>query len=289
MNRRELLQGLLAGAAAVAVSRNTFAASAHGLGSAGTRLAALERHHGGRLGVAILDTGGGRRAAYRDDERFLLCSTFKLLLVAAVLSRVDHGAAKLEQRIVFGKEAVLDWAPVTSRHVGAPGLTIAELCSAALTLSDNTAANLLLQEIGGPAQVTRYARGLGDPVTRLDRAEPTLNRRDGDKDTTTPAWMLRDMQAVLLGNALSGTSRRQLLDWLLHNGTGAETLRAGLPKGWQIADKTGSGNTANNDIAIIWPRRRAPLLVTAYYDNPRRDAAARKRVLAEVGRIAATM
>ncbi len=289
MNRRELLKGLVMGGAAVAMQRKAFAATATGLDEIGARLAALERQHGGRLGVAILDTGSGKHAAWRGDERFLMCSTFKFLLVAAVLARVDQGTEQLDRRIVFGKDVLLEWAPVTGKHVGAPGMTIAELCEAAVTLSDNTAANLLLEEVGGPSQVTRYVRALGDPVTRLDRTEPTLNRRDGDKDTTTPAGMLRDMQALLLGDALSDASRRRLTEWLLHNQTGAETLRAGLPTSCRIGDKTGSGHTANNDIAIIWPPRREPLLVTAYYDNPRVGVAARKFVLAKVGRVVAAL
>lgn len=289
MQRRELLKGFVLGGAVFAAWRGSFAAAKPAPDGPGARLAALERKHGGRLGVAIFDTDSGKGVTHRADERFLMCSTFKLLLAATVLARVDAGKEKLGRRIVFGKDALLDYAPVTSKHVGPPGMTIAALCEAAVTLSDNTAANLLLTEIGGPAAVTRHVRSLGDPVTRLDRTEPTLNRWDGDKDTTTPAWMLRDMQSLLLGKALSDSSREQLADWLLHSQTGADSLRAGLPVGWREGDKTGSGNTANNDIAIVWPPGRKPLLVTAYYDNPRIDAAARKVLLAEVGRIVAAL
>lgn len=289
MRRRDVLKGMALGGAAIVAVRMVPAMARPALDGTGAKLATLERRHGGRLGVAILDTGSGRREGYRSDERFLMCSTFKLLLAAAVLERVDRGEEKLDHRIVYGKEVLLDWAPVTSKHVGPPGLTIAELCGAAITLSDNTAANLLITRVGGPAAVTKLARSLGDPITRLDRTEPTLNRWDGDKDTTTPTWMLHDLQALLLGNALSDSSRKQLMDWLLHNQTGAETLRAGLPPDWRVGDKTGSGNTANNDVAIIWPPQRKPLLAAAYYDNPRVGVDARKAVLAEVGRIATTL
>ena len=286
MNRRNLLQGLAFGGAALAL-RSARSIAMAGNNDASARLAALEREHGGRLGVAVLDTGSGKRIAHRGDERFLMCSTFKLLLVAAVLTRVDRGEEKLGRRIVFDKDVLLDYAPVTKQHVGSPGMTIAQLCEAAITLSDNTAANLLLHAVGGPARVTAYARSLGDPLTRLDRIEPELNRPDGERDTTTPWAMLGNMQKLLAGDFLSQASREQLTQWLLDCQTGAQSLRAGLPSAWREGDKTGSGGTANNDIAIFWPPRRQPLLVAAYYDNAQAEVAARETVLAEVGRIVA--
>ena len=289
MRRRDVLKGIAVGSAVMAMARMAPASAKPALDGAGAKLAMLERQHGGRLGVAILDTGSGRREGYRDDERFLMCSTFKLLLAAAVLQRVDRGDEKLDRRIVFGKDALLDYAPTAKQHVGSPGMTVAQLCEAAVTLSDNTAANLLLASIGGPPAVTAYARGLGDTITRLDRTEPTLNRPSGDRDTTTPWSMLVDMQKLLLGNALSDTSRRQLIDWMLACKTGADSLRAGLPGTWREGDKTGQGLQANNDIAILWPPRRKPLLVAAYYMTDHTDFKARKAVLADVGRIVAAL
>ena len=286
MNRREWLKGAAFGAIALAASPRVLAMQARG---AAARLAALEHQHGGRLGVAILDAGSGARVAWRADERFLMCSTFKLLLVAAVLKKVDSGTEQLDRRIVFGRDALLEYAPVAKQHVGPPGMTIAQLCEAAVTLSDNTAANLLLASIGGPSGVTHYARTLDDKLTRLDHEEPELNRWNADDDTTTPWAMLEDMHELLLGDALSQTSRGQLLRWLMANKTGDDSLRAGLPPDWREGDKTGSGNTANNDVAILWPPRRKPLLVTTYYDNAHADTSARKAVLAEVGRIVATL
>lgn len=291
MNRRSLLKSALIGASALAL-RPTFSLAAGSQDAALARLAALERRHGGRLGVAILDTGNGRRIVHRADERFLMCSTFKLLAVAAVLARVDRGTERLDRRIVFGKEAVLAYAPVTSHRAGAPGMTVAELCQAAITVSDNTAANLLLTSMDGHAAVTAYARSLGDAMTRLDRIEPELNiTSPGDvRDTTTPAAMLADLQSLLLGNALSHASREQLLEWLRATSTGTEQLRAGMPAGWRVGDKTGSGtHHETNDIAIIWPPQRKPLLVTAYYTGSAADADGRHAVLAEVGRIAASI
>lgn len=288
MTRRGMLKVALAGSALLGL-RPLFASALTGMGQTGARLSALERRHGGRLGVAILDTGTGLRAAHRGGEPFLLCSTFKLLLAAAVLARVEHGEEKLDTRIAFNESAVLDYAPITKQHIGPPGMTIAELCEAAITLSDNTAANLLLQSIGGPAALTRYARTLGDTFTSLDRTEPSLNAYD----TTTPSAMLGDMQAVLLGNALSQISRKLLTHWLLSCQTGLQSLRAGIPAGWEIGDKTGQwdgyGVGANNDIAIVWPPGRKPLLVTAYYMNHATDPGGRKAVLAEVGRIVAAV
>jgi len=286
MNRREWLKGAAFGAIALAASPRALALQARG---AAARLAALEHRHGGRLGVAILDTGSGTRVAWRGDERFLMCSTFKLLLAAAVLKKVEGGTEKLDRRVVFGADALLEYAPTTKQHVGPPGMTIAQLCEAAVTLSDNTAANLLLESIGGPAGLTRYARTLGDRFTLLDRMEPELN----PYDTTTPNAMLGDMQRLLLEDALSQPSRGRLTHWMLDCRTGVQSLRAGLPAGWRIGDKTGQWDDektgANNDIAIIWPPGRKPLLVTAYYMTRTTDVAARKAVLAEVGRIVATM
>ena len=290
MNRRSLLKGAVTGAAAFAL-RSTFSLAAS-MDGPQTRLVALERRHGGRLGVAILDTGNGRRIGHRADERFLMCSTFKLLAVAAVLARVDRGAERLDRRIVFGKESVLAWAPVTSHRIGAPGMSVAELCLAAIAVSDNTAANLLLASLGGPAAVTSYVRRLGDPLTRLDRIEPELNvGAPGDvRDTTTPNAMLADLRTLLLGSALSMTSRQQLAEWLRATRTGIDKLRAGVPSDWQVGDKTGSGaHGESNDIAIIWPPQRKPLLVTAYYTASSTDGAGRDAVLAEVGRIVASV
>lgn len=289
MRRREVLKGLAMAGAVIAAARMAPALARPAPDGAGAKLAMLERQHGGRLGVAILDTGRGRREGYRDDERFLMCSTFKLLLVAAVLQRVDKGRENLDRRITFGKDVLLDYAPVTQQHVGPPGMTVSALCGAAITLSDNTAANLLLNAIGGPQAVTAFAHDLGDPVTRLDRSEPTLNRPQGDWDTTSPNAMLDDMHKLLLGEALSHGSRDHLIHWLLQCQTGKDSLRAGLPHDWREGDKTGSGATAANDVAILWPPGRKPLLVTAYYDNPRAGFAARKAVLAEVGRIVASV
>jgi len=249
----------------------------------------LERRHGGRLGVAILD--GTKGIGRRDDERFALCSTFKFLATAFVLMRVDRGEESLSRRILYSKSDLVTYSPTTEKHLES-GLTIGEICEAAMVLSDNTAGNLLLDSFGGPAGLTSFARSLGDTVTRLDRRETELNEATpGDpRDTTTPHAMLDMLRKTLLGNTLSASSREQLTAWLVANRTGDKRLRASVPKGWRVGDKTGSGsNGAANDIAVIWPPSRAPILVTAYYAEARATDDERNAVLAEVGRLATTL
>jgi beta-lactamase class A len=284
MNRRDWLIRAAAGAAALGTNPGWLFAT-----GTGSSIAELEKHHGGCLGVVILDMGSGRRLQHRADERFLMCSTFKLLLVADVLGRAVAGREKLGRRIRFGQDALLDYAPVTRAHAGKDGMTIEQLCAAAITLSDNTATNLLLQSVGGPAAVTVYARQLGDSVTRLDRIEPELNRPDGERDTTTPSAMLGDLQALMLGAALAPASRDALRGWLIGCQTGLQSVRAGLPDDWRAGDKTGQGAHANNDVVIAWPPGRKPVLISAYYQHDTLDADGRKAVLAEVGRIAASI
>lgn len=285
MNRRDLLKSY--GAVATFAAFPALRAVAAPAEDAKARLAALEAEHGGRLGVAIHDTGGGRPISHRGHERFLMCSTFKLPLVAAVLMRVDRGEERLDRRIVFDQDAILDWAPVTMLNVGAPGMTIEQLCEAATLVSDNTAANLLLETLGGPAGFTAFIRRLGDSATRLDHVEPLNNAQSGEQDTTTPLAMLGALHKLLVGDALSEASRDKLIRWITLNQTGAHGLEAGLPANWRIGDKTGSASTANNDIGIIWPPERAPVLVTAYYTNSERDSSQRKQVLMAVGSLVA--
>ncbi len=254
------------------------------------RIAALEKRAGGRIGVAVLDTGNGRRIQHRAAERFPMCSTFKFLLAAAVLARIDHGQDRLDRWISYGERDLLDYAPVTKAHLEAGGMTVRDLCAAAVELSDNTAANLLLDTLGGPAELTRYVRSLGDATTRLDRTEPTLNSAlPGDlRDTTSPAAMLSDMHALLVAAALSPTAQQQLLSWLMACKTGAHRLRAGLPAAWRVGDKTGTGDHgAANDIAIVRPPDRSPILIAAYFVGSSAAPTERERVLRDIGRIVA--
>jgi beta-lactamase class A len=254
-------------------------------------VAALERRHGGRLGVAVLDTANGRLRAHRGGERFPLCSTFKFLAAAFVLARVDRKEESLDRRIIYGKGDLVTYSPITEKYAG-EGMAVGAICEAAVTLSDNTAGNLLLDSFGGPAGLTAYMRSLGDDMTRLDRRETALNEAmPGDpRDTTTPAAMAAALQKTVLGTALLPASRAQLVDWLVATKTGDKRLRAGVPKGWRVGDKTGSGgNNAANDVAVIWPSNRAPIVVAAYYVGADASDEQRSAVLAEVGRLAASV
>ena len=248
----------------------------------------IEAASGGRLGVAVLDTQDGLRLAHRGDERFPMCSTFKFLAAAHVLARADRQQERLDRRVQVRASDLVDYSPVTQPHADGEPMTVAALCEAAMTLSDNTAANLLLADMGGPAGLTAYLRTLGDTQTRLDRNEPTLNAaRPGDpRDTTTPFAMLDTMRKLVLGDALAVASRARLTQWLVDNQTGASRLRAGVPAGWRVGDKTGSGaHGTNNDIGVIWPTGRKPILVTAYLTGTQEPLATRERTLADVARL----
>lgn len=255
------------------------------------RLAAIEKASGGRLGVSILDTGSGAQYGYRAGERFPMCSTFKLLATALVLHRVDTGQEQLERRIPIAAGDILPHSPTTQQHIGPQGLPMAALCEASIIVSDNAAANLMLASFGGPAGLTAYLRGVGDKVTRLDRTEPELNEATpGDvRDTTTPDAMLATVHKLTLGTALSDASRKLIVQWLQANKTGDQRLRALLPPGWRVGDKTGTGaRGTTNDVGILWPPGgRAPLLVAAYLTETKQPAAQREAALGKVGRVVA--
>ncbi|WP_158747498.1 class A beta-lactamase [Acidisphaera sp. L21] len=247
--------------------------------------AAIEARRGGRLGVAVLDTATGRTAGYRQDERFPMCSTAKLPTAGAVLAHV--GVAGLQRRIHFPKHDLVVHSPLTAPHADTDGMTLDAICAAALSQSDNTAGNLMLHIIGGPAGLTRYLRTLGDEMTRLDRWETALNEaKPGDvRDTTTPAAMLADIQALTLGHALPAPAKASLLGWLRGNQVGDARLRARLPPGWQVADKTGTGDfRTSNDAGLLFPPNGAPpIIVAAYLTEGSADDAVREAALADVG------
>ena len=247
----------------------------------------LEAAIQGRLGVAVLDTATGSRFSQRGDERFPMCSTFKLLACGAVLARVDAGQEDLDRRIKFEASDLVTYSPVTKDRVGGEGMTLAEICKAGLTQSDNTAANLILSSLGGPPAVTAFARSLGDSVTRLDRIETALNEATpGDvRDTTTPDAMAANLRALVVEDRLSARSRDQLKQWLEANQTGAAKLRAGLPADWRVGDKTGGGDYGStNDVAVIWPPARKPLIVAVYLTQTKASFDDRNATIAGVGR-----
>lgn len=251
-------------------------------------LGALQARSGGALGVFALDIGTGRTLGLNADERFAMCSTFKLLLAACVLQRVDAGALRLDQPVAYGQADLLPHAPVTGAHAADGRLSVGALCAATVELSDNPAANLLLGLIGGPAGLTRFVRTIGDPFTRLDRTEPALNENaPGDpRDTTTPRAMVGSLRRVLVDtDVLSAASRGRLLGWLQVSPTGRTRLRAGWPADWRAGDKTGTGTRgAVNDVAIVFPPGRAPWLVVCYLSGSAEATATLSAVHADVGR-----
>ncbi|HEX4369960.1 MAG TPA: class A beta-lactamase [Rhizomicrobium sp.] len=251
----------------------------------------IEARLGGRVGLSVLDTGNGKTLSWRGGERFAMCSSFKWVLAASVLSRADKGQLYLNETIAYGSTQLLPHSPITGAHVKEGHMRIEDLCAAAVEESDNGAANLLLARIGGPKSVTAYARSVGDNVTRLDRNEPSLNDNlPGDpRDTTTPDAMVQTMKMVLIGDALRADSRARLLDWLRKSDTGAHRLRAGLPQSWNEGDKTGTGERgAAVDTAIIWPPHRAPILAAAYVSDSTKPTEQLEAAIADLGRLIGT-
>jgi beta-lactamase class A len=249
-------------------------------------VAAVEQASGGRLGLAVIDTGSGERFGWRAGERFPMCSTFKFALAATMLGRVEHKSETLDRRIPVVAGDIVSNSPFCEKRVGGSA-TVRELCHATITLSDNSAANLLLRTIGGPAGFTRRLRAFGDPVTRLDRWETDMGEAaPGDlRDTTTPQAMAGLAQRLVLGRALAPASRAQLTAWMKDTRTGATSLRAGLPRDWTLAWKTGAGgHGTDNLVGIAWPPRRAPLVVASYLTGSNLALEQSRPLHAQVGR-----
>ncbi|QLE76403.1 class A beta-lactamase [Streptomyces rectiverticillatus] len=231
------------------------------------QLRELEREHSARLGVFARNTATGKTVVHRADERFPMCSTFKTLAVAAVLRNLDHDGTFLAKRIRYTAEyaKASGYDKITGREENvANGMTVEELCGAAISYSDNAAANLLLTELGGPSAVTRFCRSVGDGTTRLDRWEPELNSAEPDRvtDTTTPRAIGRTYAQLVLGSALDPADRKRLTGWLLANTTSDQKFRAGF-KGWTVADKTGAGSYGtSNDVGVVWTPKGAPVVVS---------------------------
>jgi beta-lactamase class A len=289
--RRGLLKAGLAASAAVlapAVSSGTAAAAPGRVRDTEDRLSDLERRYGARLGIWARNTRTGHVVAHRAGERFAMCSTFKAFAAAAILRDQDR-CAPLDRLIAYPPADLLPNSPRTEEHIGT-GMTVGELCAAAIQYSDNTAGNLLLRQIGGPAGLTRFFRSLGDPVSRLDRWETDLNTAiPGDpRDTTTPQALGRTLERLALGDALTGTDRTRLVDWMKGNTTSAERFRAGLPQGWVVADKTGTGDYASaHDVGVAWTTRNTPLVLTVLSSRATADAPVDNALIADAARIVA--
>lgn len=269
---------------------------------AARRFDAAERLRGlevgqARLGVCLLDTVTGEVSGNRIEERFAMCSSFKLAMIAACLREADNGRLNLEEILPYSEADLLPWAPVTRPHLAKGGLSIATLAQAAQEMSDGVAANLLVKRLGGPQAVTAKFREMGDTVTRLDRYEPDLGLvlSADTRDTTTPLAYAQLVRRILTGNILRQDSRERLLAWTRNTFTGTRRLRAGLPSEWRTGDKTGTGRDAGttnkcNDVAITFPPGKNPIIIAAYFDSgeyTEKVEARHEAVLAEVGKIAA--
>jgi beta-lactamase class A len=251
-------------------------------------LAAYERETGGRIGLYAENLATGAKITSRADERFVMCSTFKASLAAFALARVDRGEDRLDAMVGYGSQDLLDYAPVAKQNLSHGAMSVADMCKAAVELSDNTCANLLLARSGGPQALTAFWRASGDTVTRLDHNEPELNRSPpgNPNDTTTPAAMAGNVRRFLLGEILSPASREHLKDWMVNCKTSDNRLRAGLPKNWKIGDKTGNnGKDAAGDIAIAWPASGGPVVIAAYTQGGSTSQDQLTSVFTEIGRM----
>ncbi|MGW6917004.1 class A beta-lactamase [Kitasatospora sp. NPDC054939] len=296
--RRRILGGAAATALAAAlpavlpVGGRAYAQGTDDTGIAG-RLRALEQAHAARLGVHASDADTGRTVRYRPDELFPLCSTFKTIAVAAVLRDLDRDGTHLAERIRYTQRDVTEsgYAPITGLPGNlADGMTVEALCAAAVRYSDNTAANLLLRELGGPDAVTRFCRSIGDRVTRLDRWEPALNSAEPGRetDTSSPRALGRTYARLTLGDALGRADRQRLTGWLLGNTTGGNRLRAGLPQDWAVAEKTGTGGYGTtNDVGIVRPPGRGPITMAVLVTTTDPAAPADEKLIAETAALLA--
>jgi beta-lactamase class A len=271
------------GVAGLAVALST-GVQGSGAVSTNARLQAIEERAGGRLGVFALDTADGRSLTWRPDDRFLMCSTFKLLAAAAVLARVDARRENPNRLVPFSALDLVEPHPVTGANVEAGALSLRKLCEAAVKDSDSTAANLLLRTLGGPPALTGFMRSLGDGVTRQDRYELAANSAAGLQDTTSPRAMAHSVRKLLVGGALRADSSQALEAWMCSDRRGSNRIRAGVPETWVCGSKPGTSATSLNDVAILRPPQRAPVIVAAYYRSAPADIEPRERVLQEVGR-----
>ncbi len=294
MDRRSVLAGLAA-FAAPACSAGSPDASPGGqparppVAMTPIDLSPLEARNGGRLGFVALDTAGGRSVGWRAQERFVYCSTFKMYLAAATLERVQRGEESLGREVAVVAADMVSHAPVTGPAVGST-LSIEALCKAVVEVSDNPAANILIREYGGLDAWRDWYRSIGDDSTTVDRLEPEMNRQGGDKDTVLPAQSVANMRRLFVSadTPLAAESRERLLRWMIDSPTGAGRIKAGVPAGWTVAHKTGTGGYGpTNDIGLALPPSGDPVVIAAYYHaTPASPASANDAVIAEAVRLA---
>jgi len=249
----------------------------------------LEARGGGRLGFAAMDMENGRNLAWRGDERFVYCSTFKMYLAAATLLRVQAGEERLDRAIPITRADMINHAPTTEPAVGST-LTIEQLMKGTVELSDNPAANILIRELGGINALRAFYRGIGDNSTRVDRLEPEMNRLDGDKDTIKPSRSMSNLIRLLVSaeTPLTAPSKTRLMRWLVDTPTGLGRIKAGVPVGWTVAHKTGTGGYGpTNDIGVLYPPTGRPVVIAVYYHaTSQAAAAANEAIIADATRMA---
>lgn len=289
MNTKKQLKKLLYGA--ICISLSCFATKPQKIEQSTTEkaLKRLEETYHGRIGVFALNTKNKRTFHYRATEPFPLASTAKLMVVAAVLKKGSENNSWLNQTVHYTKQTLITYSPITKQHIDS-GMTIRDLCQAAIIVSDNTAMNLLIKQLGGINAVNQFAHSIGNKSFRLDRLEPNLNSAiPGDlRDTSTPSDMAYSLQTLLLSNELKAEQQKQLVNWLINNKTGDEKIRAGVPKDWIVGDKTGAGDYGTtNDIAIIWPPNQEPIILAIYFTQSEKSNSNSDHIIAEASKIVA--
>lgn len=285
LTRRPSLKLLLASCLAVGIATQAVATWAADGGLIET-VKAVEARLGGRVGVAIYDDESGKSWAYRAEQRFPISSTFKAYACGAVLARVDAGREDLARVVTFEEKDLVTYSPVTENRVGPDGMSMSEICEAAVTVSDNTAGNLIIESLGDPSGFTTFMRSIGDPATRLDRWETELNEGvPGDpRDTTTPKAAADSLRALLLGDVLSTGSRARLTGWMLNDKVADALFRSVVPDGWRVADKTGAGGSGSRSlIAVMWPPERKPIIAAVYMTENDAEFSDRNAAIAEIG------
>ncbi|HDR8169719.1 TPA: class A beta-lactamase [Bacillus thuringiensis] len=247
--------------------------------------AKLEKEYDAKLGIYALDTGTNQTIAYHSDDRFAFASTSKSLAVGALLRK--NSLEALDQRITYTHEDLSNYNPITEKHVDT-GMTLKELADASVRYSDSTAHNLILKQLGGPSEFEKILREMGDTVTTSERFEPELNEvHPGEThDTSTPEAIAKTLQSFTLGTALPTEKRELLVDWMKRNTTGDKLIRAGVPKGWEVADKTGAGSYGTrNDIAIIWPPNKKPIVLAILSNHDKEDAEYDDKLIADATKV----
>ncbi|PRT31459.1 class A beta-lactamase [Bacillus wiedmannii] len=245
----------------------------------------LEKEYDAKLGIYALDTGTNQTVTYRSDERFAYASTHKALAVGALLQK--KSIEDLDQKIKYTSKDLVNYNPITEKYVGT-GMTLKELADASIRYSDNTAQNLILKQLGGPSEFKKSLREIGDSVTNPKRFEPELNEvQPGDtRDTSTPMALATSLQTYALSDILPTEKRNFLIDLMKRNTTGDNLIRAGVPEEWEVADKTGSGAYGTrNDIAIIWPPNKKPIVLAILSNHAKEDAKYDDKLIADATKI----